>query len=128
MVSLSQRQGVGREADGDWLTPLRTFVRDTLGGEVKLSYRQLHMLLGTVWKMVLTQKSKSEPWMKTTSDQVKFSKIFILCCVAAVTEDLLAAMYSYYQQRHLTLQSRSLLLSFYSKIYLQEQGQSHITR
>ncbi|XP_019747674.1 testis-expressed protein 10 homolog isoform X2 [Hippocampus comes] len=103
MVSLSQRQGVGREADGDWLTSLRTFVRDTLGGEVKLSYRQLHMLLGTVWKMVLTQKSK-------------------------MTEDLLAAMYSYYQQRHLTLQTRSLLLSFYSKIYLQEQGQSHITR
>ncbi|XP_061530833.1 testis-expressed protein 10 homolog [Phycodurus eques] len=104
MVSLSQRQGVGREADGDWLTPLRTFVRDTLGGEVKLSYRQLHMLLGTVWKMVLTQKSKT------------------------VTEDLLAAVYSYYQQRHLTLQTRSLLLSFYSRIYLQEQGQSHITR
>ncbi|XP_037130124.1 testis-expressed protein 10 homolog [Syngnathus acus] len=104
MVSLSQRQEVGREADGDWLTPLRTFVRDTLGGEVKLSYRQLHMLLGTVWKMVLTQKSKT------------------------VTEDLLAAVYSYYQQRHLTLQTRSLLLSFYSKIYLQEQEQSHLTR
>ncbi|XP_077383891.1 testis-expressed protein 10 homolog isoform X2 [Festucalex cinctus] len=103
MVSLSQKQGVGREVDGDWLTPLRTFVRDTLGGDVKLSYRQLHMLLGTVWKMVLTQKSK-------------------------ITEDLLAAVYSYYQQRHLTLQSRSLLLSFYSKIYLQEQGQLHITR
>ncbi|XP_077432590.1 testis-expressed protein 10 homolog isoform X2 [Vanacampus margaritifer] len=103
MVSLSQKQAVGREADGDWLTPLRTFVRDTLGGDVKLSYRQLHMLLGTVWKMVLTQKSK-------------------------MTEDLLAAVYSYYQQRHLTLQSRSLLLSFYSKIYLQEQGQLHITR
>nr|XP_061789913.1 testis-expressed protein 10 homolog [Nerophis lumbriciformis] len=104
MVSLSQRQGIDREADGDWLTPLRTFVRDTLSGEVKLSYRQLHMLLGTVWKMVLTQKSK------------------------IVTEDLLAAVYSHYQQRYLTLQTRSLLLSFYSKIYLQEQGHSHITR
>ncbi|XP_057691484.1 testis-expressed protein 10 homolog [Corythoichthys intestinalis] len=104
MVSLSQRQGIDREVDGDWLTPLRTFVRDTLSGEVKLSYRQLHMLLGTVWKMVLTQKSK------------------------IVTEDLLAAVYSHYQQRNLTLQTRSLLLSFYSKIYLQEQGHSHITR
>lgn len=60
MVSLSQRQGLGRETDGDWLTPLRIFVRDTLGSGVKLSYRQLHMLLGTVWKMVLSQRSKSK--------------------------------------------------------------------
>ncbi|KAF7669709.1 hypothetical protein LDENG_00147310 [Lucifuga dentata] len=104
MVSLSQRQGLGREADADWLTPLRTFVREILGNRVKLSYRQLHMLLGTVWKMVLTQRSKT------------------------VTEDLLAAVYLYYQQRHLTLQTRSLLLSFYSKLYLQEQGHTHIAR
>lgn len=60
MVSLSQKQGVGRETDGEWLTSLRTFVRDTLGSGVKLSYRQLQMLLGTVWKMVLTQRSKSK--------------------------------------------------------------------
>lgn len=60
MVSLSQKQGLEREVDGDWLTPLRTFVQDTLGSGVKLSYRQLHMLLGTVWKMVLTQRSKSK--------------------------------------------------------------------
>lgn len=60
MVSLSQRQGLSRDTDGDWLTPLWTFVRDTLGSGVKLSYRQLHMLLGTVWKMVLTQRSKSK--------------------------------------------------------------------
>uniref|UniRef100_A0A3Q4H501 Testis expressed 10 n=1 Tax=Neolamprologus brichardi TaxID=32507 RepID=A0A3Q4H501_NEOBR len=93
MVSLSQKQGVGQEADGDWLTPLRTFVRDTLGSGVKLSYRQLQMLLGTVWKM-----------------------------------DLLAAVYIYYKQRNLPLQTRSLLLSFYSKLYLQEQGHAHLTR
>ncbi|KAK5862339.1 hypothetical protein PBY51_017746 [Eleginops maclovinus] len=104
MVSLSQRQGLGRETDGDWLTPLRTFVRDTLGSGVKLSYRQLHMLLGTVWKMVLTQRTKT------------------------VTDDLLAAVYVYYKQRNLTLQTRSLLLSFYSKLYLQEQGHTHIAR
>lgn len=104
MVSLSQKQGVGQEADGDWLTPLRTFVRDTLGSGVKLSYRQLQMLLGTVWKMVLTQRSKT------------------------VTEDLLAAVYIYYKQRNLPLQTRSLLLSFYSKLYLQEQGHAHLTR
>ncbi|XP_068616452.1 testis-expressed protein 10 homolog [Brachionichthys hirsutus] len=104
MVYLSQRQGVGREMDGDWLTPLRTFARDTLGSGVKLSYKQLHMLLGTVWKMVLTQRSKT------------------------VTDDLLAAVYVYYKQKHLTLQTRSLLLSFYSKLYLQEQGHAHIAR
>ena len=60
MVSLSQKQGLDREVDGEWLTPLRAVVRDTLGGGVKLSYRQLHMLLGTVWKMVLTQRSRSK--------------------------------------------------------------------
>ncbi|XP_008321254.1 testis-expressed protein 10 homolog isoform X2 [Cynoglossus semilaevis] len=103
MVSLSQRQEDSRETDGDWLTPLRTFVRDALSNGAKLSYRQLHMLLGTVWKMVLTQRSK-------------------------VTEDLLAAVYIYYKQKNLTLQTRSLLLSFYSKLYLQEQGHIHIAR
>ncbi|XP_028983924.1 testis-expressed protein 10 homolog [Betta splendens] len=104
MVSLSQRQELGHETDGDWLAPLRTFVRDTLGSGVKLSYRQLHMLLGTVWKMVLTHGSKT------------------------VTDELLAAVYVYYKQKHLTLQARSLLLSFYSKLYLQEQGHTHISR
>ncbi|CAG6015494.1 unnamed protein product [Menidia menidia] len=104
MVSLSQKQGLDLEADGEWLTPLRTFVQDTLGGGVKLSYRQLHLLLGTVWKMVFTQRSR------------------------ALTEDLLAAVYIYYKQRNLPLQTRSLLLSFYSKLYLQEQGHTHIAR
>ncbi|CAG11931.1 unnamed protein product, partial [Tetraodon nigroviridis] len=104
MVSLSQGQGLCRETDGDWLSPVKIFVRDTLGSGVKLNYRHLHMLLGTVWKMVLSQRSK------------------------AVTEDLLAAVYVYYRQKHLTLQARSLLLSFYSKLYLQEQGHTHIAR
>lgn len=60
MVSLVQKQGPSREADGDWLLPVRSFVRDTLGSSVKLSYKQLHMLLGAVWKMVLTQRSRSK--------------------------------------------------------------------
>ncbi|XP_068425459.1 testis-expressed protein 10 homolog [Clinocottus analis] len=104
MVCLSQTQGLGQETDGEWLTPLRTFVRDTLSSGVKLSYKQLHMLLGTVWKMVFTQRSKT------------------------VTDDLLAAVYIYYKQKSLALQTRSLLLSFYSKLYLQEQGHAHIPR
>lgn len=104
MVSLSQRQGVGRETDGDWLTPLRAFVRNTLSSGVKVSYKQLHMLLVTVWKMVLTQRSKT------------------------VTEELLAAVYVYYKQKSLTVPTRLLLLSFFGKLYLQEQGHSHIAR
>lgn len=51
-----------------------------------------------------------------------------VCICVAVTEDLLAAVHVYYRQMHLTLQTRSLLLSFYSKLYLQEQGQTHIAR
>lgn len=104
MVSLSQRQDIVTESDSGWLTPLRTFVQDTLSSGVKLSSKQLNMLLETVWNMVLTQKSKT------------------------VTEELLAAIYSYYQQKHLTLQTRALLLSFYSKLYQQEQLHSHIAR
>uniref|UniRef100_A0A3B4B8N0 Uncharacterized protein n=1 Tax=Periophthalmus magnuspinnatus TaxID=409849 RepID=A0A3B4B8N0_9GOBI len=104
MVSLSQKQEPTTESDSSWLTPLRIFVQDTLSSGVKLSSKQLNMLLDTVWKMVLTQKSR------------------------AVTEDLLAAIYSYYQQKHLTIQTRSLLLSFYSRLYQQEQVHSHIAR
>ncbi|RVE62645.1 hypothetical protein OJAV_G00159160 [Oryzias javanicus] len=104
MVSLSQKQSVSREAEGEWLTPLRTFVRETLGREVKLSYQQLHMLLGTVWKMVLTQRSRT------------------------VTEELLASVYIYYKQKSLLPRTRFLLLSFYNKLYLEEQGHTHIAR
>lgn len=104
MVSLSQKQDPITEADSGWLAPLRTFVQDTLSSNVKLSTKQLNMLLDTVWNMVLTQKSKT------------------------VTEELLAAIYSYYQQKHLTLQTRAVLLSFYSRLYQQEQLHSHIAR
>lgn len=104
MVSLSQKQDPFTETDSGWLSPLRTFVQDTLSSGVKLSSKQLNMLLDTVWKMVLTQQSKT------------------------VTEELLAAIYSYYQQKHLTLQTRALLLSFYSRLYQQEQVHSHIAR
>ncbi|CAL8256988.1 unnamed protein product [Boreogadus saida] len=104
MVALSQRQDAGKDKDADWLLPLRTFVRDTLANGVKLSYKQLHMLLEAVWKMLLKESSR------------------------ALTEDLLAAVYIHYQQRKLTLPTRSLLLSFFSKLYLQEQGHAHIAR
>ncbi|KAJ3597830.1 hypothetical protein NHX12_001347 [Muraenolepis orangiensis] len=104
MVALSQRQDAGPDKDVEWLLPLRTFVRDTLANGMKLSYKQLHMLLDAVWKLALKERSR------------------------AVTEDLLAAVYIHYQQRNLTLQTRSLLLSFFSKIYQQEPGHTHIAR
>ncbi|XP_072316347.1 testis-expressed protein 10 homolog [Eucyclogobius newberryi] len=104
MVSLSQKQEPAAESDSSWLTPLRIFAQDTLSSGVKLSSKQLNTLLDSVWKMVLTQKSKT------------------------VTEDLLAAIYSYYQQKHLTLHTRTLLLSFYSKLYQQEQVHTHVAR
>lgn len=59
---------------------------------------------------------------------INFNVSMCVCICAAVTEDLLAAVYVYYKQRNLTLQTRSLLLSFYSKLYLQEQGHTHIAR
>ncbi|XP_028326605.1 testis-expressed protein 10 homolog [Gouania willdenowi] len=104
MVAVGNKKGLKGESDEDWLKPLRTFVRDTLANSVKLSYRQLDMLLGTVGKMVLTQRSKT------------------------VTEDLLAAVYVYYKQKNLPLQTRSLLLLFYNKLYMQDQGHPHIAR
>lgn len=104
MVSLSQKQDPTTDSDSGWFTPLKIFVQDTLSSGVKLSSKQLNMLLDTIWKMVLTQRSRT------------------------VTEELLAAIYSYYQQKHLTLQTRALLLSFYSRLYQQEQVHSHIAR
>jgi hypothetical protein len=58
MVALSQRQDAGKDKDADWMLPLRTFVRDTLANGVKLSYKQLHMLLEAVWKMLLKESSR----------------------------------------------------------------------
>ena len=54
--------------------------------------------------------------------------MLLIYIFAALTEDLLAAVYIHYQQRNLTLPTRSLLLSFFSKLYLQEQGHTHIAR
>lgn len=76
--------------------------------------------------------SVSSLWVGTqilVCEQKTFFNICMCVCIcAAVTEDLLAAVYVYYKQKHLTLQTRSLLLSFYSKLYLQEQGHTHIAR
>uniref|UniRef100_A0A3P8XV00 Pre-rRNA-processing protein Ipi1 N-terminal domain-containing protein n=1 Tax=Esox lucius TaxID=8010 RepID=A0A3P8XV00_ESOLU len=103
MVILNQREGPAQEPDADWLMPLRGFVQETLSSGAKLSHRHLHTLLETVWRMVITQRSR-------------------------VTEDLLQAVYVQYQQMNLNLQTRTLLLSFFSRLYLQEHNHIHIAR
>ncbi|KAJ8290990.1 hypothetical protein GJAV_G00020010 [Gymnothorax javanicus] len=103
MVSLSSRPQGGEDAE--WLGPIRTFVRETLSSRVKLSSRHLAALLEVVWNLVLTHRSR------------------------AVTEELLQAVHVQYQQRNLTLPVRTLLLRFFSRLYLQEhQAQPHIAR
>jgi hypothetical protein len=60
MVTLSQREGQAQEPDAEWLMPLRGFVQETLSSGAKLSQRHLHTLLETVWRMVITQRSRGK--------------------------------------------------------------------
>ncbi|KAI4881546.1 hypothetical protein NFI96_014884 [Prochilodus magdalenae] len=106
MVTLSLR---GRDhiagQDADWLGPIRAFVTDTLSNGSKLSSKHLAALLEVVWRMIVTQRSR------------------------AVTEELLQAVYVQYQQKNLGLSVRTLLLRFFSQLYIQEhQKQPHIAR
>ncbi|XP_062841389.1 testis-expressed protein 10 homolog isoform X2 [Trichomycterus rosablanca] len=90
--------------DADWLGPIRAFVTDTLSGGGKLNSKHLGALLEVVWRMVVTQRSR-------------------------VTEELLQAVYLQYQQKNLGLTVRTLLLRFFSQLYIQEhQNQPHIGR
>ncbi|XP_066502309.1 testis-expressed protein 10 homolog isoform X2 [Hoplias malabaricus] len=106
MVTLSLR---GRDhiaaQDADWLGPIRAFVTDTLSNGGKLGSKHLTALLEVVWRMIVTQRSR------------------------VVTEELLQAVYIQYQQKNLGLSVRTLLLRFFSQLYLQEhQKQPHIAR
>lgn len=60
MVTLGQREGPAQEPDAEWLMPLRGFVQETLSSGAKLSQRHLHTLLETVWRMVITQRSRGK--------------------------------------------------------------------
>ncbi|KAK2815119.1 hypothetical protein Q7C36_023385 [Tachysurus vachellii] len=106
MVTLSLR---GRDhiagQDADWLGPIRAFVTDTLSSGGRLSSKHLAALLEVVWRMIVTQRSRG------------------------VTEELLQAVYVQYQQKNLVLSVRTLLLRFFSELYIQEhQKQPHIAR
>lgn len=63
MVTLSLR---GRDhiagQDADWLGPIRAFVTDTLSSGGKLSSKHLAALLEVVWRMIVTQRSRGEPF------------------------------------------------------------------
>ncbi|XP_043116360.1 testis-expressed protein 10 homolog [Puntigrus tetrazona] len=106
MVTLSLRGQDHIEAeDADWLGPIRVFIRDTLSNGGKLSSKHLAALLEVVWRMIVTQRSR------------------------VVTDDLLQAVYVQYQQRNLAVNVRTLLLRFFSQLYIQEhQNHPHIAR
>lgn len=106
MVTLSLRgQDHVAAEDADWLGPIRVFIRETLSNGSKLSSKHLAALLEVVWRMIVTQRSR------------------------VVTDDLLQAVYVQYQQRNLSVNVRSLLLRFFSQLYIQEhQNHPHIAR
>lgn len=106
MVTLSLRGQDHVEAeDADWLGPIRVFIRDTLSNGGKLSSKHLAALLEVVWRMIVTQRSR------------------------VVTDDLLQAAFVQYQQRNLAVNVRTLLLRFFSQLYIQEhQNHPHIAR
>ncbi|XP_059423916.1 testis-expressed protein 10 homolog [Carassius carassius] len=106
MVTLSLRGQDHVEAqDADWLGPIRGFIRETLSSGSKLSSKHLAALLEVVWRMIVTQRSR------------------------VVTDDLLQAVYVQYQQRNLAVSVRTLLLRFFSQLYIQEhQNHPHIAR
>lgn len=106
MVTLSLRgQNHVAVEDADWLGPIRVFIRETLSSGGKLSSRHLAALLEVVWRMIVTQRSR------------------------VVTDDLLQAVFVQYQQRNLSVSVRTLLLRFFSQLYIQEhQNHPHIAR
>lgn len=106
MVTLSLRGQDHVEAeDADWLGPIRGFIRETLSSGGKLSSKHLAALLEVVWRMIVTQRSR------------------------VVTDDLLQAVFVQYQQRNLAVNVRTLLLRFFSQLYIQEhQNHPHIAR
>ncbi|XP_051574912.1 testis-expressed protein 10 homolog [Myxocyprinus asiaticus] len=103
-LSLRGRDHVAGE-DADWLGPIRVFIRETLSNGGKLSSKHLAALLEVVWRMIVTQRSR------------------------VVTEELLEAVYMQYQQRNLGVSVRTLLLRFFSQLYIEEhQNHPHIAR
>lgn len=135
MVTLSLRgQDHVAAEDADWLGPIRVFIRETLSSGGKLSSKHLAALLEVVWRMIVTQRSRGENIFFMGDIFFFLIKVFseyktFVCVFPVVTDDLLQAVYVQYQQRNLGVSVRTLLLRFFSKLYIQEhQNHPHIAR
>ncbi|XP_060681458.1 testis-expressed protein 10 homolog isoform X1 [Hemiscyllium ocellatum] len=96
MVSLTSALTV--HLDADWLEQIRKFVSESLSDGRKLTSQQLNGMLMLVWRLVLVQ------------------------CNRGSTEELLRAVYTQYQQQGLSLAVRTMLLNFFSGLYLREKA------
>lgn len=95
MVSLTNSVTVHQ--DSDWLDQIRKFVTENLSDGRKLACQQLSGILVLVWRLVLIQHNRG------------------------ATEELLRAVYTQYQQQGLSLSIRTMLLNFFSGLYLREK-------
>ncbi|XP_069769689.1 testis-expressed protein 10 homolog isoform X2 [Narcine bancroftii] len=95
MVSLTS--SLTAHQDSDWLEQVRKFVTQNLSDGRKLAYQQLSGMLMLVWRLVLIQHNRG------------------------ATEELLRAVYTQYQQQGLSLSVRTMLLNFFSGLYLRDK-------
>ncbi|XP_043920872.1 testis-expressed protein 10 [Protopterus annectens] len=84
------------QQDTAWLEKIRYFVTENLEDGSILTPKQLSAMVGLVWKLVHIQRSR------------------------AATEALLKAVYSRYKQKGLALPVRTVLLKFFSGLYLRD--------
>ncbi|CAN2391881.1 Testis-expressed sequence 10 protein [Pristimantis euphronides] len=82
--------------DLEWLTMIRIFVTEKLVSGWKLNSKQLKRLLEVTNRLLYIQKNR------------------------VATEKLIEAVYMMYQQRDLQFSVRSMLLTFFNKVYLKE--------
>ncbi|KAM3929758.1 testis-expressed protein 10 [Leptodactylus fuscus] len=95
MVSLANSSTL--HEDSEWLTRIRIFVTEKLASGWKLNSKQLKRLLEVTNRLLYIQKNR------------------------VATEKLIQAVYMMYQQRDLQSSVRSMLLMFFSKVYLKEE-------
>ncbi|XP_064409284.1 testis-expressed protein 10 homolog isoform X2 [Latimeria chalumnae] len=103
MVSLTSTPTL--QLDIDWIQQIQKFVIENLSAGNKLTSKQLSGMLAVVWRLVLLPRNR------------------------ASTEQLLRAVYLQYQQKGLILPVRTMLIKFFSGLYLQEkESNPHIAR
>ncbi|XP_069814665.1 testis-expressed protein 10 [Dendropsophus ebraccatus] len=95
MVTLANSSTI--HEDSGWLNMIRIFVTEKLVSGWKLNSKQLKRLLEVTNRLLYVQKNR------------------------VATEKLIHAVYMMYQQRDLQLSVRSMLLSFFNKVYFKEE-------